>query len=476
MIVHVSKTLATAISTLVLLAGCSAQSSAANPLTDLSRSLQRVIARVAPTTVTLEVVAYVPPGDDDSNTVSIQHERQRLTKAHVTGSGVIVDPNGYIITNAHVVEGATLLRVTLNETLRAAHARKVAEFTSNTFDAQVVGVFKEADLALVKIDASGLPAMAFANSDVVLPGQLVFAVGSPEGYGNSVSMGVVSAVGRDSGTGEGATFIQTDAAISPGSSGGALVNTNGDLVGITSFAIMGNGGGSEGLGFALPSNLVRSIFKELKTAGRVNYGEMGIKVQNMTPALALGLHISRETGIIVSDVAPGSSAEKAGLQIQDLIVAIDGQSLSSAPQFIATLYGKRVGNQVRLDLLRGSQALAIKVPVAQRSFEPQRAPDPPSMERGLISKLGVICMAVNQRLASSGALRSSFGLLVLAKLEASEISTDLASGDVIRSINGIAIARVEDLRSEIDKLRPGTSAVLQIERGRQFEYVSLEID
>src|SRR5215467_2937167 len=283
------KTLSMVASVLFLLGASGTQSAADNhdPLAELSRSLQRVIAKVAPTTVTLEVVAYVPPGDDDIS--APQHEKELLAKAHLIGSGVIVDPSGYIITNAHVVEGAKLLRVTLNETLRATHARTVGEFTSTTFDGRVVGIFKEADLALVKIEASGLPAMPFANSDAVQPGELVFAVGSPEGYGNSVSMGVVSAVGRDSGTGDGTTFIQTDAAISPGSSGGALVNTNGDLVGITSFVITGTGT-SEGLGFALPSNLVRSVFSELKTSGHVNYGGMGIKVQNMTPTLALGLH------------------------------------------------------------------------------------------------------------------------------------------------------------------------------------------
>ena len=472
-----AKALSMAATVLLLLFCCGAQGSVSksDPLTELSRSLQRVIAKVAPTTVTLEVVAYVPPGDEDDSLASTQHGRQRLTKAHVIGSGVIVDSGGYIITNAHVVDGAKLLRVTLNETLRATHARAVGEFTSTTFDGHIVGVFKEADLALVKIQASGLPAMLFANSNAVEPGQLVFAVGSPEGYGSSVSMGIVSAVGRDSGTGEGATFIQTDAAISPGSSGGALVNANGDLVGITSFVIMGNGG-NEGLGFALPSNLVHSIFEELKTAGRVNYGGIGIRVQNMTPTLATGLHISREWGVIVADVAPDSSAEKAGLQIQDLIVAIDGQPLANPPQFIASLYGKRVGSQVRLDVVRGSQPLVLTVSVVERTPEPQELPDPPGVERGLIAKLGIVCIPVNQRPASSATLRSKSGLIVISKLEGAEIGSDLMSGDVIRSINGMPITSVEDLRSELDKLGPGASAVLQVERERQFGYMSFEVD
>ena len=205
------------IAALFLLMGSTGAQSAPeknDTLAELSRSLQRVIAKVAPTTVTLEIVAYVPPGDDDDSPGSAQREKQRLTKARVIGSGVIVDSNGYIITNAHVVEGAKLLRVTLNETLRATHAREVGGFTSTTLEGHIVGIFKEADLALIKIEASGLPAMQFANSDAVQPGQLVFAVGSPEGYGNSVSMGVVSAVGRDSGTDDGASAAPADRSLS----------------------------------------------------------------------------------------------------------------------------------------------------------------------------------------------------------------------------------------------------------------------
>jgi serine protease Do len=463
---------------LILLTTCGAQGpigQESSVMTQLSQSFQRVVTKVAAATVTLDVVAYVRPEDDDDN-YRFTHDRQQLSKAHTIGSGAIVDTNGYIITNAHVVEGARIVRVTLDEMLRSSHAHKVGDLTSITFDARVVGVFEEADLALVKIDETGLPTIPFADSDAVRPGQLVFAVGSPEGFKNSVSMGVVSAVGRYSESNEGSSFIQTDVAISHGSSGGALVDTNGDLVGIICFMVTVHDA-NQRLGFALPSKLVRSVLEELKTNGHVTYGDIGFKVQNVTPILARGLHLSQEWGMVVSDVSPGSTAERAGLEVQDLILAMDGQPLTTVPQFIASLYGRRVGSRVHLDLLRGSRHLALTVAVAERLPESETLPDPAGLERGLIARLGVVCTPLDQRRSTQPSqLRSSSGVLVIARLSGTDIDAELRSGDVIRSLNGTAVTSIEGLRSAIDKLAPGTSAVLQIERQHRFEYVPIEID
>jgi serine protease Do len=473
------KALAPGVAVFLLLTTCRAQEPPGqehNVMTQLSQSFQRVVTKVAAATVTLDVVAYVRPEDDDDNYRFTQHDRQQLSKAHTIGSGAIVDTNGYIITNAHVVEGARIVRVTLDEMLRSSHSHKVGDLPSITFDARVVGVFEEADLALVKIEETGLPTIPFANSDVVRPGQLVFAVGSPEGFKNSVSMGVVSAVGRYSESNEGSSFIQTDVAISHGSSGGALVDTNGDLVGIICFMVTVHDA-NQRLGFALPSKLVRSVMEELKTSGHVTYGDIGFKVQNVTPILARGLHLSQEWGMIVSDVSPGSSAEKAGLQVQDLILAMDGQPLATVPQFIASLYGRRLGSRVHLDLLRGSRHLALTVSVTERLPEAETLPDAAGLDRGLVARLGVVCTPLDQhRSTSPSRLRSSSGVLVIARLSGTDIDAELRSGDVIRSLNGTAVTSVEGLRSAIDKLAPGANAVLQIERQHRFEYVPIEID
>jgi serine protease Do len=464
---------------LLLLASCGAQESTGQEqdvMTRLSLSFQRVVTKVAAATVTLDVVAYVRPDEDERGANSAQHDLQRLSKAHTIGSGVIVDSSGYVITNAHVVEGARVLRVTLDETLRSSHAHRIGDLASTTFDARIVGVFEEADLAVVKIDETGLPTIRFADSDAVRPGQLVFSVGSPEGFKNSVSMGVISAVGRNTDSEEGGSFIQTDAAIAHGSSGGALVDTNGDLVGIICFMVTEHDA-NQRLGFALPSKLVRSVFEELKANGRVTYGDIGFKVQNVTPTLARGLHLSQEWGMIVSDVSPGSSAEKAGLGVQDLILAIDGQPLTTVRQFITSLYGRHPGNPVHLDLLRGSRHLTLAVSVAERPRDEDSLPDPAGLERGLVAKLGVVCTPlVEPPPKSKTGLRSTSGVIVVAKLSGTDIDIELRSGDVIRSLNGKAVSSIEALRSAIDKLSPGASAVLQIERQRRFEYITVEMD
>jgi len=479
MLRRTSRVLSSGTAAFLFLASCFARPSAGqerDALTQLNLAFQRIVTKVAPATVTLDVVAFVRPEEDDGEFSPAQHTPQRLTKSHTIGSGVIVDANGYIITNAHVVEGARVLRVTLDEMLRSSHAHRAGGLASLTFDARLVGVFEEADLAVVKIEEAGLPALTFANSDAVRAGQLVFAIGSPEGFKNSVSMGVVSAVGRGSESDEGGSFIQTDAAINHGSSGGALVDTNGDLVGIVCFMVTDHGA-SQRLGFALPSKLVRSVFEELKTSGHVTYGEPGFQVQNVTPTLARGLHLSQEWGVIVSDISPESSAEKAGLEIQDVILAIDGQPLATVPQLITSLYGRRPGDHVRLELLRGSRRLDLTVSIVERLPGSEKLPDPAGMERGLVARLGVVCSPLDEYPSSSGTeLRSTRGIVVVAKLSGTGIDTELRSGDVIRSLNGTAVTTVEGLRSQMDKLTPGSSAVLQIERQRQFQYMPLEID
>jgi serine protease Do len=476
MITRLLKVFVSGVTIVLLLTNARAQQSSGqdhNPLAQLSEALQRVITRVTPAIVTVEVAGYARSDDDNDDSDPAQHDNYKVSKAHSLGSGVILDANGYIITNAHVVDGARRLRVTLDEKLRGSHAHVVDGLTSLVFEAHIIGIFEEADLALVKIDATGLPTVPIANSDTLQPGQLVFAVGSPEGYKNSVSMGVVSAVGRDSESGGGSSFIQTDAALNSGSSGGALVDTNGDLVGITTF-IVTEGGGDEGLGFALPSKLVHSIFQDLKSTGHVAHGGIGVKLQNVTPTLARGLRISQDWGTIISDVDPGSSGENAGVQVQDLILTVDGHPIATVPQFMASFYGKRAGDHVQLELLRGPRRLSLTVPVVEY---PEKPPDTAGLERGLLVKLGVVCAPLNHQDPSVATrLRSASGVMVVAKVVGSDVKTDLMSGDIIRSVNRTTVTSVEGLRSIIDNLAPGDSAVLQIERRRQFQYVPIDID
>jgi serine protease Do len=454
----------------------SSENALQNPLEQLSDALQRVVAYTSPAIVEVEVIGYTRARDDDDDDDSARGQRgtEVLTRTHSFGSGVILDHSGYIITNAHVLEGGRRVRITLDEKLRRRQGRSAGGRMSVTFDAQVVGTFEEVDLALVKIDATDLPTIPIADSDSLRPGQLVFAVGSPEGLKNSVSMGVISAVGRVSDHDRGATYIQTDAAINAGSSGGALVDTQGHLVGITTF-IVTEGGGSEGLGFALPSKLVYSVFQALKNTGHMDYGDVGLRVQNVTPVLAMGLQLPQEWGIIVSDVAAGSPAAKAGVQAQDIILSVDGNSLSTSPQFVTAFYNKRAGDRVQFEILRRSRRFTVDVAVVDHQSDSEKSPDTANVERSLLTKLGVMCVPLKPG-GPHSVRRSNYGVIVVAKLAASENKTDLISGDVIRSVNGTMVTSVDGLRSMVDGFEGGDTAVLQIERRGQFKYVAIEIN
>ena len=447
-------------------------------LEQLSDSLQAVVKKASPSIVEIQVWGYTrseqeQEGDEDSPRT--QRGSHILTRTHSIGSGVILDSDGYIVTNAHVLEGARRVRVTLDEKLRTARAPKSGKRSGTTFDAKIVGSFEEVDLAVIKIEAQGLPTIPIAESDSIQPGQLVFALGSPEGFRNSVSIGVVSAVGRVSETDSAATYIQTDAAINAGSSGGALVDMKGNLIGITSFMIT-EGGGSEGLGFALPSTLVYSIFQALKNTGHVDYGEVGIRVQNVTPELAAGLQLAQDWGVIISDVDPGTSAASAGVQAQDIILTLDNSSISSSPQFVAALYHKKPGDHVTLSLLRGQRQFSIDMPVLERDRFSAKLLDRDSVNGALVPRLGVLCARVTEGDHPHPVFRSHSGVTVVARLANSDTKNDLTSGDVIESVNGMKAIDVDTLRALIDKLDPGSTVVLRIERRKQFKYLTIEIE
>ena len=383
--------------------------------------------------------------------------------------------DGYIITSAHTVNGAKRVRVNLDDRVRAPQWKSAPPVL--TFDARVVGKCEQADLALLKIDADGLPTVSLVDSNTVRPGTLVVAVGNPEGLKNSVSMGIVSAVARSDNADRPVPYIQTDAPINPGSSGGALVDMNGRLVGITSFMVT-EGGGSDGLGFALPSNLVQIIYQELKTRGHVRVGEIGVGVQNITSTLARGLGLSQDWGAVVSDVEPNSPAEMAGLHVQDVLVSLDGQPVTGLPQFNASFYSKRTGDRVSLEVSRSGERLRFDVPVLENGDEESDDPINSILnESSRVAELGVMGIPMNERPRSeTSRRRSKSGVVVVAKLDRTQQKTELAMDDLIRSVNGQPVSTVKELRSEIEKYKSGESVVLQIERNGRLMYVSFEMD
>src|SRR5438477_12857006 len=267
------------------------------------------------------------------------------------------------MTNAHVVEAARripdILPVPIVEggTLEPEGKRRILE-------AKLVGVHQESDLALLKVSAKELPALPLETNRRVRQGQLVFAVGSPEGLQNTITMGVISSVARQPDPNKGMVYIQTDAPINPGNSGGPLVDMDGHVVGINTFILSGSGG-SEGLGFAIPARIVRFVYESLRRYGHVHRSEIEAGAQTITPALAAGLGLKRSWGVLISDVKPGGPAEAAGLKIGDVILKADERPIDTVPAFTAALYLHPVDQVMKLEVLREGAEKTINVAVLQ---------------------------------------------------------------------------------------------------------------
>ena len=271
------------------------------------------------------------------------------------GSGVIVDARkGYILTNAHVIKGADEIKVNLID--------------EREFTAKVIGADEETDVALIQIEASNLTELSLADSDKARPGDFVVAIGNPFGLRHTVTSGIVSATGR-SGIGDPDSFqdyIQTDASINPGNSGGALVNFQGELIGLNS-AILSRSGGNIGIGFAIPSNIARQVMQQLIQYGEVKRGRLGVVVQNITPDLAKAFGLSSSAGVLVAQVQPGSAADKAGIKAEDVILSINGRGVQSYRDLRNTIGLLRVGDKLTLEIQRNGKRQVINTSVGEAS-------------------------------------------------------------------------------------------------------------
>lgn len=426
-------------------------------LHQLNWSLQRVVAKVSPTVVQIRASSEETDGLPPSN-----------------GSGVIVDPSGLIITNFHVIEGARRIQVTLDRNAPPT-LNSSARTTGAILEASVVGTVPEADVAVLKVDARDLPAMDFGQSSVLREGQLVIALGSPRGLKNSASMGIVSSVERQVDELNPLLLIQTDAAINAGSSGGPLVDIDGRLVGINT-SIITAGGGNEGLGFAIPSKMVRFFYEQIVKNGSVRRGTMGAAFQDVTPILAAGLKLSRADGIVTSEVTPGDPAARAGLRVQDLILTFNGKTVQSLPYLTTAMYYTSPGDAVELTGFRGQEPITLRITL--RAADLERRTD--SFYRGtsVVLKLGLLCADVRQTPTSLAVpMQSTAGVVVIAaRAVQRRFGVDLNAGDVIHSVNLDDVSSVDQLRTSLDKIKSGDPVVLQVEREGRVVYVGFEMD
>ena len=440
-----------------------------DPLHVFSASVQELSK-----TVTKSVVQVLTTG------FGLSSENEKTDTAYLApergiGSGVILSPDGYILTNAHVVTGARKIRVRL-QGLDKPGSQQMAPH--GPIEAKLVGLDRQSDLAVLKIDMSDLPALEMADSNQLTQGQVVFAFGSPLGLENSVSMGVVSATSRQIDPDNPNIYIQTDAPINPGNSGGPLVDVDGHVVGINTF-ILSQSGGNEGLGFAIPSNVARNIFEQLRTEGHVHRGQIGVYVKTITPDLVEGLKLPRNHGVLLEDVTPNSPAEKGGLKVGDVITSIGGKPVENIRDFSLYLYDYKIGQTAKIGVLRNGQEITSSVVVQERPDDPQRFADMVTGPENIVERIGIIGLTINGELKEmlGDELRIPAGVLVAARTPTSTVlGDDLQAGDVIHSVNLDKVEDIQQLKQALRHVKRGDSIVLQVERSGSLSYVVLDTE
>lgn len=447
-------------------AGVSAQTRARpDTVADLSTSLEATARAAGPAVVEIFTTSYAA-GDGQ-----VPRANDLVIPERASGSGVIIDAEGYIVTNAHVVRGAQQLRVELPA---QATGQSIVSPRRRPVPAELVGLDLETDLAVIKVAERGLPTLPFGDSDALRLGQLVLAVGSPLGLQNSVSLGIVSAIARQLEPESPMVYVQTDASINPGSSGGPLVDLRGRIVGINTL-ILSQRGGYEGVGFAAPSNIVRTVVEQIRKHGRVRRGDIGVRAQTITPVLAAGLGLPRSDGVVISDVIPGGTGQKAGLRVGDIVVSLDGKTMENGRQLQVGLYRHFVGEVVTLDLLRDGQPTRIPVAIAERPellVDLSNAMDP---REHLVPRLGILAVGLDSKVAAMlPALRARAGVVVVATVAGAIDTRDgaLQSGDVIYAVNRQPVSTLADLRQVLGTVATGQAVVLHLDRQGELLFLA----
>jgi serine protease Do len=454
----------------------------------LSNSFADIIEKASPSIVNIQSTRVIKASDQQGGGNPFSQDpffrqffggnggnaRPRSQRESGLGSGVIVDPSGYILTNNHVVEKATTVKVTLLD--------------KREFTAKVVGADPQTDVAVVKIDAGNLQALPLGNSDSARVGDLCFAIGNPFGYDHTVTMGIVSAKGRSlEGMGHIQNFIQTDAAINPGNSGGALINARGQLIGMNTAIITGGssfGGeaGNIGIGFAVPVNLARTVMDQLIKSGKVSRGYIGVSLQSLTPEVAQGFGLKDTHGAVVADVTPGGPGEKAGLKQGDVITGINGAKIQDSNELTLAVTQHAPGDTVKLDVFRNGQQTTVDVTLGQRPSGLEWAEGRSNRNNGgndqdngndsNSSARGITVEPLTPDLANQVGVPASVRGVVVDDIDQGGPAAEsgIGQGDVITSVDRKPVSSVQDF-TRLMNAAQGKSVLVTVNHGGQTRFL-----